>query len=123
MRDALDVDAVEIVHDEHVLAFSGSGKDHHRPGLPFRTLLVGRTLREGRPIWARGSRAVGCVVPHCPLTSGFAVPITNVNHGRLVVALFSARRQPLSATARRTALGLALVWETLRRGQRADQTA
>ena len=106
MRE-LAIDAATVVSGDSIVAFRGSGAEHHVPGQPYRTLLAGRALASGRTVVARGSRAVGCAVPSCLLTSGVAAPVRS--GGRVIgaIVLLRAERRPLSGSVRRAAEAVA----------------
>lgn len=106
MRE-LAIDAAAVISVDSIVAFRGSGADHHLRGQPYRTLLAGRALAGGRTMVARGSRAVGCAVPSCVLTGGVAAPVRS--GGRVIgaIALFRADRRPLSGSVRRGAEAVA----------------
>jgi len=97
----LGCDAAAVVGPDQILAYAGIGGDHHIPGQPYRTLLAGRSLVDGRTVVARGARAVGCAVPNCPLTSGVAAPIKLSGQVAATLVLLRAERRPLSGSVRR----------------------
>lgn len=103
----LAIDAAAVVGGDIVLAFRGAGADHHVAGRPYRTLLAGRALNEGRVVVARGARAVGCAVPGCPLTGGVASPVKV--GGKVIGAIILLRdaQRPLSGSVRRGAQAVA----------------
>ena len=103
----LAIDAAAVVSGNSIVAFRGSGAEHHVPGQPYRTLLVGRALAGGRTVVARGSRAVGCAVPSCPLTSGVAAPVRSGGRVTGAIVLLRAERRPLSGSVRRAAEAVA----------------
>jgi len=103
----LAIDAAAIVAGESVIAYQGAGSDHHEPGRPYRMLLTGRALASKRTIVARGSRAVGCAVPSCTMTSGVAAPIESGGKVIGAVVLLRAERRPLAGSVRRGAAAVA----------------
>lgn len=103
----LAIDAATVIVGDSIVAFRGSGADHHLAGQPYRTLLAGRALAAGRTVVARGSRAVGCAVPACTLTSGVAAPVTAGDRVIGAIVLLRADRRPLSGSVRRGAEAVA----------------
>lgn len=103
----LAIDAAAVIGGDIVLAFRGAGAEHHVAGRPYRTLLAGRALSDGNVVVARGSRAVGCAVPGCPLTGGVAAPVRV--GGKVIGAIVLLRdgQRPLSGSVRRGAQAVA----------------
>lgn len=108
LRERAKVDAVALTGgDGVILAACGEGMEHHVAGAPYRTKLIGRVLSSAVPATARTTRAIGCVVPTCPLTAGVAAPI--VVDGRVLGALSAWRteRRPLGRRTIELVVGLA----------------
>jgi len=77
IHEETGVGAVAITDREKVLAFVGTGADHHRAGTPIASELTRRAIEENRVIFADGvhehfvcSRSAGC-----PLGSALVVPL------------------------------------------------
>jgi len=71
------VGAVAITDRETVLAFTGLGSDHHRPGAPITAEPVRRALAQGGVVFLDGIHdAYSCgLQEHCPLRSLLVVPL------------------------------------------------
>ncbi len=71
------VGAVAITNRETILAFTGHGSDHHRPGSPVGSSLTARAISENRVIYADGIKLpfTCSLAPDCPLGSSLVVPI------------------------------------------------
>lgn len=71
------VGAVGITDREKILAFVGSGADHHVPGTPISSEFTLQTIRENRVFFADGvhERFICPLADHCPLDSGLWVPL------------------------------------------------
>lgn len=71
------VGAVGITDREKILAFVGSGADHHVPGTPISSEFTLQTIRENRVFFADGvhERFICPLAEHCPLDSGLWVPL------------------------------------------------
>lgn len=67
------VDAVVITSLDNVLAFIGTGDDHHKVVQTKSTIEV---LANGNYKLARSKEEIGCSNPHCPLQSKIVVALT-----------------------------------------------
>lgn len=83
--ERVPVAAVDIADTTKVLAHIGAGDDHHEIGKGLRTQATRKVLRTGVPMFLRNREAIGCDVPHCPLSSAVIVPMRK--GGRIVGAL------------------------------------
>jgi two-component system LytT family sensor kinase len=72
-----DVGAVAITDRESVLAFTGLGSDHHRPGTPIMSASTLRAIAHGEVVFLDGLREPYCcsIQEHCPLGSVLVVPL------------------------------------------------
>jgi LytS/YehU family sensor histidine kinase len=75
LREAVPADAVAMVGRGRVLAFSGEGEDHHRPGDGIATELTRQALASGDPVLVEGAERIGCPRPDCTLTAALVVPL------------------------------------------------
>jgi two-component system LytT family sensor kinase len=75
LHDHLDLDAASIISTDRVLAFIGSGADHHIVGEPNLTELTRRALRSGDVTRTQRREEIGCPNPACPLTSAVIAPL------------------------------------------------
>jgi LytS/YehU family sensor histidine kinase len=90
LHDVMRLQAVAITDREHVLAFTGSGADHHRAGDEVRSLVVRRAIESNQILVTRDSRHFGCspdMNGDCQLTGAVVAPLSYDGHpvGSLVV--------------------------------------
>ncbi|MDU2065913.1 MAG: LytS/YhcK type 5TM receptor domain-containing protein [Sporomusaceae bacterium] len=70
-----EVDAVAITNKENILAFIGSGSDHHKVGEKILASSTQTALDSRHPVIFNTSEEQGCIVPECPLQSGIVAPL------------------------------------------------
>jgi two-component system sensor histidine kinase LytS len=75
IREVSGVAAVSITDSEKVLAFVGSGSDHHRAGDPVATRGTKAALAYGELRVLPHRRDIGCPNQACSLSSGVVVPL------------------------------------------------
>jgi two-component system LytT family sensor kinase len=91
LRPMLDVDAVGISDRHELLAFVGTGDDHHVPGHSSMAIAT-RAMTGARTIVATTGSRVGCRHDDCPLQSGVVAPL--IIGSRVVGALGVYRLVP-----------------------------
>jgi LytS/YehU family sensor histidine kinase len=89
LRPLLEADAVAITDVEHVLAFTGPGSHHHRPGSKVLTEATKRALTSGRTVVVRHAWELGCPQSGCPLRSAVVTPLTS---GKRVIGTLKVYR-------------------------------
>lgn len=75
IKEVSGVAAVSITDRNRVLAFVGSGSDHHRAGDPVSTKGTKAALTDGELRVLTDRESIGCPDPGCPLSSGVVVPL------------------------------------------------
>jgi len=75
LRPILGGDAVAITDREHVLAFVGTGADHHHAGTDISDATTEHVVATGRTATARPPRHPFCDDPACPLTAVVVAPL------------------------------------------------
>jgi len=77
IHEETGVGAVAITDTEQVLAFVGTGSDHHQPGSPISSPLTREAIAENKVIFADGvQEPYECTLsPSCPLSSVLVVPL------------------------------------------------
>jgi len=90
LHDVMRLQAVAITDREHVLAFTGSGADHHRAGDEVRSLVVRKAMESNQILVTRDSRHFGCspeMNGDCQLTGAVVAPLSYDGHplGSLIV--------------------------------------
>ncbi len=93
--DETGVGAVAITDRENILAFIGTGADHHRPGSPISAEITRRSIRENRVFYADGVREhfVCPLSDKCPLDSVLLVPLHVDNQVIGTIMLFEPRHK------------------------------
>lgn len=95
IHDETGVGAVAITDRETILAFIGTGSDHHRPGTPISAEITRRAIRENRVFYADGVREhfVCPFTDTCPLDSVLLVPLHVDNQVIGTIMLFEPRHK------------------------------
>jgi two-component system sensor histidine kinase LytS len=75
LHERLRLDAASVLSRDAVLAFVGTGADHHGSGAPDATVVAQRALASGEVTRADGAAAIGCTQPECPLSSALIAPL------------------------------------------------
>lgn len=88
------LDAVFITSMDQVLAFIGTGADHHTGSI--KTDSTMRALAEGSYILAKNRTEIGCEEPDCSLQSKIVVPLTD--QGKIIGSLGFCKIKPDSIT-------------------------
>jgi len=70
-----DVAAVAITDCEKVLAYTGAGSDHHKPGGPIITSATKQVIRTGEMMVVTSRRGLDCPVRGCPLETAVVAPL------------------------------------------------
>lgn len=72
----LDIGAVAITDREKLLAFTGTGDDHHLPGKPISSAYTLRAIETGEVVYADGNEVpYRCSLhPQCKLGSTLVIP-------------------------------------------------
>jgi two-component system sensor histidine kinase LytS len=71
----IDAAAVAITDVEKVLAFIGSGADHHIVGQPIITQATKRAMQSRQTVITNDQAGIGCPVEACPLTAVIDAPL------------------------------------------------
>lgn len=89
------VGAVGITDREKILAFVGSGADHHTPGTPISSERTMQTIRENRVLFTDGVHEhFDCPLSEsCPLDSGLWVPLHVDNEVIGTIMLFEPKNK------------------------------
>jgi len=109
LSDHLDVDAVSVISTDRVLAFIGSGSDHHIVGEPNLTALTRRALETGAVLATQSHAEIGCPHPACPLNSAVVAPLTINKRVVGAIKLYRAGDRPIEPRDENVARGLARV--------------
>lgn len=119
------VSSVAITSRDRVLAFVGTGIDHHYPdsNTGILTRSTKRVLDKGEFAVAQTKREIGCPAPGCPLASKVVVPLTEnqVVVGSLV--LYKTTENSITSFETELALGLGQLISTQIEIRRSNQQA
>ncbi|WP_313506688.1 sensor histidine kinase [Kosakonia sacchari] len=106
----LDIGAVAITDREKLLAFTGTGDDHHLPGRPISSVWTQRAIETGEVVYADGNEVpYQCSLhPQCKLGSTLVIPLRGENQ-RVVgtIKLYEAKNRLFSSINRTLGEGIA----------------
>ena len=106
----LDIGAVAITDRERLLAFTGTGDDHHLPGRPISSVWTQRAIETGEVVYADGNEVpYRCSLhPQCKLGSTLVIPLRGENQ-RVVgtIKLYEAKNRLFSSINRTLGEGIA----------------
>ena len=106
----LDVDAVSMTDTTSILAHSGLGKDHHKPGAEFQTALTENVIKTGKYNIAYNKEMIGCRKETCPLFSSITVPLKIEKRIIGTLKLYKSRNAKINHVDLETSLGLASIF-------------
>ncbi|MGU5737646.1 LytS/YhcK type 5TM receptor domain-containing protein [Aeromonas caviae] len=77
VQEETDVGAVAITDTDKILAFIGTGEDHHRPGTPITSAITLQAIAQNKVLFADGnSQPYRCSIsPQCQLGSVLVIPL------------------------------------------------
>ncbi|HEY3366418.1 MAG TPA: LytS/YhcK type 5TM receptor domain-containing protein [Symbiobacteriaceae bacterium] len=104
--DGTRLDAVSITDRGRILAFVGSGSDHHHAGIPPLTQAVWDGLADGTSRQVNTPAQVGCSHPGCPLSAGVIVPLRDGDQVVGTLNLLQKRPGPVSQVTVELGVGL-----------------
>lgn len=87
--------AVAITDTDKVLAFVGSGSDHHKPGSPISSPFTRKVIAENAVFFADGVHEMYecCLSDACPLNSVLVVPLTLDNDVIGTIKLYETHKK------------------------------
>jgi two-component system sensor histidine kinase LytS len=103
----LPVAGVSITDRTIILAHSGEGDDHHRPGIPIQTEFTKRVLQGKNYGVVRSGRLISCRSESCPLNSAVVVPLKKKGEITGTLKLYGSKKRPLSPKIYEITKGLA----------------
>lgn len=105
----LDIGAVAITDREKLLAFTGTGDDHHLPGRPISSVWTQKAIESGEVVYADGNEVpYRCSLhPQCKLGSTLVIPLRGENQ-RVVgtIKLYEAKNRLFSSINRTLGEGI-----------------
>nr|AXV45556.1 Sensor histidine kinase BtsS [uncultured organism] len=77
VQEETGVGAVAITDTDKILAFIGTGEDHHKPGTPITSAITLQAIAQNKVLFADGNRRpYRCSIsPHCQLGSVLVIPL------------------------------------------------
>ena len=72
-------EAAGISNEHKILAFAGTGQDHHIAGQEIKTSLSEKAINSGEVQIGNNAKEINCKVPNCPLHSAIVVPLVAQN--------------------------------------------
>ena len=106
----LDIGAVAITDREKLLAFTGTGDDHHLPGRPISSTYTLRAIETGEVVYADGNEVpYRCSLhPQCKLGSTLVIPLRGENQRVMgTIKLYEAKNRLFSSINRTLGEGIA----------------
>ncbi|KAB8312837.1 sensor histidine kinase [Erwinia endophytica] len=106
----LKTGAVAITDREKLLAFTGTGDDHHLPGKGISSLHTLRAIATGEVVYADGNEVPYCcsIHPDCKLGSTLVIPLRGENQRVIgTIKLYEAKNRLFSSINRTLGEGIA----------------
>ncbi|MTI85487.1 MAG: sensor histidine kinase [Firmicutes bacterium] len=101
-----DVASVAVTDHETVLAYIGTGADHHKPGGPIITKATRDVLVTGEIKIVLDSRELNCPMKGCPLESAVVVPLQCKGEVVGTIKLYRVERGEVPPTVVKLAVGV-----------------
>lgn len=102
-----DVAAVAITDREKVLAYIGTGSDHHKPGGPIMTDATKMVISTGELMVVKNRYGLICPVQNCPLESAVIAPLKCKDEVIGTVKLYQVKQSDVSPADVKLAEGVA----------------
>jgi two-component system, LytTR family, sensor kinase len=106
----LHLSAAAVVSNQRIMAFVGSGSDHHKTGSRSMTALTRRVLRTGEVLRTHDRAIIGCWRPECPLDSALVAPLVVRGHIVGALKLYHGSNHTITDADERVARGLARIF-------------
>lgn len=116
--------AVAITTPKKILAFVGTGSDHHSPETDIFTQSTAEVLETGEYSVVQTKGEIGCPMENCPLASKVTVPLKENNEVVGSLVLYKLTEQSITPFEIELALGLGQLISTqieISRGQMQSQ--
>lgn len=112
IHEYMQVAAVSLTSTSEILAFVGSGEDHHVPSGKILTQLAKTAIQTGEILIARSQHEIDCDHEDCPLESAIVIPLKVKNQTQGTLKLYFSQQQPMTDLAQQLARGLGNVFST-----------
>lgn len=110
LHKRLGVDAAAVVSTDSILAFVGTGEDHHVEGMENFTELTRRALHGGEALVTHSREEIGCPNRDCPLNEAVIAPLLVGSRVVGALKLYYAHGGAISESEIRMVSGLARVF-------------
>lgn len=110
LHQELDISAAAITDRDKLLAFTGTGDDHHLPGRPISSTYTLRAIETGEVVYADGNEVpYRCSLhPQCKLGSTLVIPLRGENQRVMgTIKLYEAKNRLFSSINRTLGEGIA----------------
>ena len=107
-----DLGAVAITSRNKILAFVGTGSDHHTSGNNVFTQSTLDVMESGEYRLCQERAGIGCPVNDCPLSSKVVVPLKESNEVVGSLVLYKLMENSITPFEKELALGLAQLFST-----------
>lgn len=115
-----DLGAVAITSRDTILAFVGTGSDHHRAGEDTFTTSTWIAIETGQFKLVQEKEGIGCPIENCPLSSKVVVPLQDEDRIVGALVLYKLTENSITPFETQLALGLGQLFSTqieISRGQ------
>ncbi len=99
--------ATAVTDTAEVLAFIGTGEDHHRPGTPIVTEATKRALSSGHTVIIGNRAEIGCPYPDCRLSAVISAPIVTLGETVGTVKVYKTGHDVITADEAQMIQGIA----------------
>ena len=112
IMDMTDFKAVALTNNEKILAHVGTGEDHHLVGIPVRTRLTKKVLKDGKYAIANSEEEIGCDNEDCQLKSAIIIPLIEEDKVVGTLKLYKDEENAINKVESELALGLGHLFST-----------
>ena len=106
LYERLDVAAIAVTDGDEVLAFKGTGADHHRLGQKIMTPLSKAALETEEIKIAYSKDEIECLNEDCPLEAAIIIPIIGANNQTSLIKFYFKKAQHIRPVEKVLAQGI-----------------
>ncbi len=99
--------AAAVTDTAEVLAFMGTGEDHHRPGTPILTEATKRALSSRQTVIVGKREEIGCPNPDCRLSAVISAPIVTLGETVGTIKVYKTGHEVITADEAQMVQGIA----------------
>ncbi|MGT2801573.1 sensor histidine kinase [Streptococcus henryi] len=108
----MKVSAVSLTDRKRILAFVGSGSEHHLPDVPLQTELAKQAIETGEICIAKSRDDIDCHHDDCPLSAAIIIPLKIEGETVGTLKLYFSDSQKMSYVDQQLAQGLGNIFST-----------